>query len=151
MKKISLILVALCMLLCLVFAVSCGGNDTDTDTSTNTDTGSNADTNTDTGSNTDTDSDTTDTDEVQNEYRIYVVDKNGNPIKLAHVTYCDYVETQTCQTGFTNADGYIVVPNANYHVSAVTPTTDHEGISGVEIHFEEGSKTITVTLEDKAE
>ena len=149
MKKISLILVALCMLLCLVFAVSCGGGDTDT----NTDTGSNADTgtNTDTGSNTDTDSDTTDTDEVQNEYRIYVVDKNGNPIKLAMVTYCDYVVTDTCQTGFTNADGYIVVPNANYHVSGVTPTTDHEGISGVEIHFEAGSKTITVTLEDKAE
>ena len=144
MKKISLILVALCMLLCLVFAVSCGGNDTDTDTNTNTDTGSNTDTNTDT-------TDTTDTDEVQNEYRVYVVDKNGNPIKVAMVTYCDYVVTGTCQTAFTNADGYIVVPNANYHVSGVTPTTDHERISEVEIHFEAGSKTITITLEDKAE
>lgn len=162
MKKITLILVAICMVLCLAFAVSCSNNqaDTNTDTSSNTSTDTNTTTDTGATETTDTESDmTTDTesdvttDEVVDEYRVYVVDKDGNPIKLALVTFCNYVgETQVCETGFTNVNGYVVIPSAEYHVSGVTPTSgNYASQTGLEIHFEEGSKTITVTLEDAAE
>ena len=102
MKKISLLIMILCLALCLVFAVSCTDPDTgsDTDTSTNTDTDIASES--DVASESDADSDS---DAAVDEYRIYIKDEAGNPLKLVKVTFCDYVETGACSNGYTNVDG----------------------------------------------
>ena len=148
MKKISLLIMILCLALCLVFAVACTDPDTgsDTDTSTNTDT--------DIGSESDVASDSdvdSDSDEVINEYRVYIKDEDGNPLNLVKVTFCDYVVENICKSAITNANGYIVVPSENYHVSGVKDLNGkYVELSELEIHFQEGSKTIEIVLMDKA-
>lgn len=143
MKKISLLLVILCLALCLVFAVACNDpadSDTDTDTSSETDVNSESDVTTE-----------SDSDTAVEEYRIYVKDAEGNPLKLVKVTFCDYVETGVCSSGFTNADGYVVVPSGNYHVTKVQdPNGVYAELENLEIHFQEGNKTIEIVLTDKA-
>lgn len=147
MKKISLLIMILCLALCLVFAVSCTDPDTgsDTDTSTNTDTDIASES--DVASESDADSDS---DAAVDEYRIYIKDEAGNPLKLVKVTFCDYVETGACSNGYTNVDGYVVVPNGNYHVTKVKDANGvYAELENLEIHFQEGSKTIEIVLMDK--
>ena len=151
MKKISLLIMILCLALCLVFAVSCTDPDTgsDTDTSTNTDTDIASESDVASESDADSDSDS-DSDAAVDEYRIYIKDEAGNPLKLVKVTFCDYVETGACSNGYTNVDGYVVVPNGNYHVTNVKDANGvYAELENLEIHFQEGSKTIEIVLMDK--
>ena len=150
MKKISLLIMILCLALCLVFAVACTdpNKDTDTDTNSNTDVNTDVNTESDVASDSDVDSDS---DEVINEYRVYIKDEDGNPLNLVKVTFCDYVVENICKSAITNANGYIVVPSENYHVSGVKDLNGkYVELSELEIHFQEGSKTIEIVLMDKA-
>ena len=154
MKKISLLIMILCLALCLVFAVACTdpNKDTDTDTNSNTDVNTDVNTESDVASDSDVDSDVdSDSDEVINEYRVYIKDEDGNPLNLVKVTFCDYVVENICKSAITNANGYIVVPSENYHVSGVKDLNGkYVELSELEIHFQEGSKTIEIVLMDKA-
>ena len=150
MKKISLLIMILCLALCLVFAVACTdpNKDTDTDTNSNTDVNTDVNTESDVASDSDVDSDS---DEVINEYRVYIKDEDGNPLNLVKVTFCDYVVENICKSAITNANGYIVVPSENYHVSGVKDLNGtYVELTDLEIHFQEGSKTIEIVLMDKA-
>ena len=150
MKKISVLIMILCLALCLVFAVGCTDpdNGSDTDTNTNTDSSTDAASESDVASDSDLDSDS---DEATDEYRIYIKDEAGNPLKLVKVFFCDYVETGVCSSGYTNVDGYVVVPNGNYHVTRVKDANGvYAELENLEIHFQEGSKKIEIVLIDKA-
>jgi len=136
MKKI---LVFLCLALCMLLLVcSCGGNDTDTDT------------NTDTSSEVDTSSDTNNGPDLNDgKYRVFVCDKDGNPIAGAVVQFC----IDVCSFDETDEFGYVVIPSGEYHIQRVD---DQHGVyesviyeGGKEPHFENGSKLITITLESK--
>ncbi len=144
MKKISLLFVILCLVLCLVFAVSCN-DPADSDTDVNTE--SETDVNSESDVASDSDSDT-----AVDEYRVYIKDNDNNPLNLVKVTYCDYVETGVCKTAITNVDGYVVVPNANYHVSGVKDLNGvYVELTELEIHFQEGKNEIEIILLDKVE
>lgn len=148
MKKISLLIMILCLALCLVFAVSCTDPDTgsDTDTSTNTDTDIASES--DVASESDADSDP---DAAVDEYRVYIKDEAGNPLKLVKVTFCDYVVENICKSAITNANGYVVIPSENYHVSGVKDLNGtYVELTDLEVHFQEGSMTIEIVLMDKA-
>ena len=148
MKKISLLIMILCLALCLVFAVSCSDPDTgsDTDTSTNTDTDIASES--DVASDSDVDSDS---DVAVDEYRVYIKDEAGNPLKLVKVTFCDYVVENICKSAITNANGYVVIPSENYHVSGVKDLNGtYVELTDLEVHFQEGSMTIEIVLMDNA-
>ena len=148
MKKISLLIMILCLALCLVFAVSCTDPDTgsDTDTSTNTDTDIASES--DVASESDADSDS---DAAVDEYRVYIKDEAGNPLNLVKVTFCDYVVDNICKSAITNASGYVVIPSENYHVSGVKDLSGtYVELTDLEVHFQEGSMTIEIVLMDKA-
>ena len=137
---------------------SCGGN-TDTDTSkdtqsettsaldTNSDT--NTDTNTDTEVNTDTNNTPNDSDTIieDNLYKIFICDEEGNGLANIFVQYCT---NEVCLFGYTDANGYIVVPSNEYHVALVV---DEAGVYAGATYdasnypeFEGDSKLITIIL-----
>ncbi len=154
MKKL---LIFLCLALCIVLACSCGGNDTDTNTDTGSDTQASQDTSSDTNTNSDVNTDTdtntdvdTGVDLNDGKYRVFVCDNDGNAIEGVWVQFC---EEKTCNFLATDANGYVEIPGAEYHIAGVT---DENGVyknivySEAEyLHFEQGSKLITITLEKK--
>lgn len=147
MKKISLLFLILCLALCLVFAVSCKDPvDSDTDTESNIESETDAESESDVTADSDSD-----TEAEVDEYRVYIKDEAGNPLNLVKVTFCDYVVTGVCKTAITNVNGYIVVPDANYHVSGVKDLNGvYTELSELEVHFADGNKTIEIVLVDKA-
>lgn len=147
MKKL---LVFICLALCMLLLVcSCGGNDTDTNTATNTDTA--ADTNSDTNTDTSTDTDT-DTDVQEEKYRVFVCNEAGEGIADAVIQYC--LDTM-CQVGFADANGYLEIPSSEYHIQRVDDAYEvYESAiypDDAPLHFEDGSKLITIVLKAKAE
>ena len=139
---------------------SCGGN-TDTDTSKDTqsettsdtvsDTNSEASSDTETDTETDTESDATpDNSDIiinDNLYKVFVCDEEGNGLANIFVQYCT---NEVCLFGYTDANGYIVVPSNEYHVALVV---DEAGVYAGATYdasnypeFEGDSKLITVIL-----
>ncbi len=152
MKKL---LVFICLALCMMLLVcSCGGNtDTDTNTESNTDTASDStvlDTNSDTTTDTETDNNTPDdSDIIINDelYKVFVCDEDGNGLANIFVQYC---EETVCLFGYTDANGYIVVPSNEYHVALVVDESgEYEGATYDASNypsFEGDSKVITIIL-----
>ena len=149
MKKL---LVLICLMLCMALLVcSCGGN-TDTDTSKDTQSETTSDTVLDTSSDTNTDTNTdtdtsNDSDVIEDEYKIFICDEEGNGLANIFVQYCT---DEMCLFDYTDANGYIVVPSNEYHVALVV---DEAGVYAGATYdasnypeFEGDSKLITVIL-----
>ena len=142
----------------VLLVCSCGGN-TDTDTSKDTqsettsdtvlDTSSDTNTDTETDTNTDTDNTPDDSDTIieDNLYKIFICDEEGNGLANIFVQYCT---NEVCLFGYTDANGYIVVPSNEYHVALVV---DEAGVYAGATYdasnypeFEGDSKLITIIL-----
>ena len=141
LKKLSALLVVLCLALCLVFVVACNNDDDDTSTNTSTDTA------------TDTATDTSTESLIPDGFGIFVCDEDGNGIPGAFVQYCK--TDGKCVTKFTNSLGYIVDEeiDTTFYVALVT-CEDDEGNALYEmftghIDFTEENKLVTITLTAK--
>lgn len=141
MKKISLLLVILCLALCLVFAVACNDpadSDTDTDTSSETDVNSESDVTAE-----------SDSDTAVEEYRIYIKDAEGNLLQNIKVQFCE--EGAACMVANTLDKGYVVVPDGNHYLAAVKDLTGvYKEVEGLKIKFKDGEKAIEYVLTEKA-
>lgn len=127
LKRVSLLVLIACVMLCASLLVcSCGEDDNkDTDTATDTDAGVNLN---------------------DGKYRVQVVGSDGKAIEGAMVQVCTEA---ACEIFYTDANGYIEVPSAEYHFSSAIDLAGNYNDCYEEKTFAEGETLIVVVLEAK--
>ncbi len=145
-KKLSLLLIVACLLVCVMAFVSCNNDSGDTNTNTATDTATNTATDSSTDTATDSETDSSTEGAVPQGYAVFVCDEEGNGIPAAMVVWCDVVTETDCVNSFTNDEGYAIHSkmSPSYCVKKVM-ADGYENFEGA-ISFSEEAKLVTITL-----
>lgn len=134
-KRLVTVVLMLCMALCLV---ACGGNGSDKDTQNNNTENSQQD---DSQDNKDTETESENVDDGKIEYKVTLVDANGNPIAGKMVQVCNSATCFAPQATDANGVAIFRLEEADdYKAKELTQGDD------AYVYFEAGSTELTITI-----